>query len=412
MAAAEDRGPWLPAPLLGATLDARTVAVACAGLDPSSDVHDPAQVRHWEQRFASWLGLAEGPTAVRGFGSGRAALLAVLRALQLGPDAEVIVPAFTCRSVTQAIRQAGAVPRFADIETESFGLDVDALAQALRPAVRALLLQHSFGLPGRDLQALLTLARQHGLWVIEDCAHALGARWHGRLLGTLGDAAVFSFERGKVLSTCHGGMAVMRPAAAAARLHQLADAAPALDGPALRTLLGSVGRDFQAVGGPAPAGLEAALAGGAPTPRMWPEEFAGRPCAAYGQGLSPVVAAMAQVQFDRLEEVLARRRAQAAAWAAWADAHGLAHGRSQPGAEPAWLRFPLWVDAALKVDPQPLAAELGVEVGVWFTSPEHPVPAPQPHAPRGMAACAQVVNLPTLLPPAHPRAPGPGRTAP
>jgi perosamine synthetase len=412
MVAADAPATALPAPLLGATLDARTVAVARAGLDPHADVHDPAQVHRWERRFAAWLGLADTTAAVRGFGSGRAALLAVLRALDLGPDAEVIVPAFTCRSVTQAIRQAGAVPRFADIETEAFGLDVEATAQALRPSVRALLLQHSFGLPGRDLQALLALAEQHGLRIVEDCAHALGARWHGRPLGTLGDAAVFSFERGKVLSTCHGGMGVVRPAPGAARLNLLADGAPTLQGTALRTLLGSVGRDFHAAGGTPDAALDAALAGGPPTPRMWPEEFEGRPCAAYGLGLSPVVAAMAQAQFDRLDEVLARRRAQAAVWAAWADARGLVHGRAQPGAEPAWLRFPVWVDAALKADPRPLADELGVEVGLWFTTPEHPVPAPQPHAPRGMAACAQVVNLPTLLPPDHPWAPGPSRTAP
>lgn len=404
------------APLLGATLDTRTVSRAVAALDPASALHDPGQVPRWEARFAAGLGLDPHDAAVRGFGSGRAALLAVLHALGLGPGDAVLVPAFTCRCVTQAIRQVGAEPVFADIETDAFGLDATAAASALRPGVRALLVQHSFGLPGRDLAALLALARRRGLWVVEDAAHALGARWRGQPLGTLGDAAVFSFERGKVLSTCHGGLAVVRPPAAQARLHRWADTATPLQGDALRALLASVARDFEAAGGSLDAAqraaVDAALAGGAPTPRMWPEEFEGRPCPAYRLGLAPAVAALAQAQYDRLPAVLAARRQQAASWSVWAREQGLPQAVVHPTDEPAWLRFPVWVDAALKADPSPLAAALGVEVGLWFTTPEHPVPAPQPQAPRGMDACARVVNLPTLLPPGHPRAAPHGRTSP
>lgn len=391
------------APLLCATLDARTVGVARAGLDPSNDVHNLTQLSRWESRFADWLGLAGHAAAVRGLGSGRASLRAVLDALQIGAGASVIVPAFTCRSVTNVIRACGASVVFADIETDAFGLDAEAVERAWRPDVRALLLQHSFGLPGRDLDALLTLAKARGLLVIEDCAHALGAEWQGCKLGTLGDAALFSFERGKVLTTIHGGMAVVRGAAASERLNRWVDHAPLPAPAALRSLLVSVGQDFrQWCGGNEGPELAAAASDCMPLPRMWPEEFAGQPCPAYAERMAPVVAALAQVQFDRLDEFLARRRTQSAAWARWASSQGLRSARVPAGSMPAWLRFPVWVDAATKAAPAAMEDQLGIEVGLWFTTPEHPVPAAPSDCPRSLEACARVINLPTLLPTGHP----------
>ncbi|RVT51286.1 aminotransferase class I/II-fold pyridoxal phosphate-dependent enzyme [Rubrivivax albus] len=390
------------APLLCTTLDARTVAVASAGLDASNEVHDPAQVTSWEQRFARWLG-AGHDAAVRGLGSGRAALRALVDALGLGEGDEVIVPAFTCRSVTNAIRASGASVVFADIETDAFGLDAGAVRRAWGPRVRAVLIQHSFGLPGRDLEALLALAKDRDVQVIEDCAHALGGEWRGRKLGTLGDAALFSFERGKMLSTIHGGMAVVHASAPAHRLNRWVAQAPSPSPESIRALLASVGRDFrQWCGGADDPALADAAARFPPLPRMWPEEFEGQPCPAYAERMAPVVAALAQVQFDRLDEVLARRTAQAGVWADWAAAEGFAAARAPAGSAPAWLRFPLWVDAVTKAAPAALESRLDVEVGLWFTTPEHPVPASAPGCPRGTEACARVVNLPTLLPPGHP----------
>ena len=86
---------------------------------------------------------------------------------------------------------------------------------------------------------VLQLAHERGLWVIEDCAHALGARWQGRLLGTLGDAAVFSFERSKIITCIHGGMAVVHDPYAADQLARLAERAPLPDDDSLREQLAS-----------------------------------------------------------------------------------------------------------------------------------------------------------------------------
>lgn len=389
--------------LLCTTLDERTVRLAERGLRDEAEVHDPEQRRDFEARFTNWLGQSDsmepidiGPVGVAAWNTGRGALWAVLRALEVGAGDEVIVPAFTCRSVTNAVRYTGAKVMFADIETDAFGLSAQAVRRALTPASRVLLVQHSFGLVGRDFEQLLALARERGLLVVEDCAHALGARWKGRPVGTFGDAAIFSLERGKVLTTIHGGIAVVRGTAAANRLSAVALTAPVADTMAQRRLLRSVVRDHDRWVRGAVAGTEGDSAD-ADTPRMWPEEYSGDWCEAYGQRMAPVVAAMAQAQFDRLPEVLEARRQQARVWMQWADAAGLPRAHASVDSSPAWLRYPVWVDPAVKACPGVLERELGVEVGLWFTTPEHPVPAQPEGCPQALRACASVINLPTFF---------------
>jgi dTDP-4-amino-4,6-dideoxygalactose transaminase len=391
------------APLLSATLDQRALDLARKARETLTAVEAGVAVATWEQHFSQWLGRGH----VRAFGSGRGALLAVARALDLGAGDGVIVPAFTCQSVINALRYAGAEPRFADIETDSFGLDVDATRAAITPSTRAILLQHTFGLVGRDVDALRSLAHEQGLLIIEDCAHALGASWRGERVGRLGDAAIFSFERGKMLTSVHGGMAVVHDPAAAERLDQLAARASLPSLPQVSAQLASVEHDYWTEVGDDPdqAAWARTHLGPQVVPRMWPEEYSGDYCLHYEERMTDPVAAIAASQFERLDGVLARRRAQADAWEAWAASAGFPTARVTAGSQPAWLRFPLWVDAKLKANPAPLEELLGVEVGVWFTSPSHPVPTVQAGCPRGMAACDQVINLPTLLPAGHPFAP-------
>jgi dTDP-4-amino-4,6-dideoxygalactose transaminase len=407
MVAVDDgRGVMRLAPLLSTTLDQRAMEIArvAAAMIREGSARDTssegAATRAWEQRFATWL----NGGYVRAFGSGRAALFAVTKALGLGPGDGVIVPAFTCQSVLNALRYTGAEPQYADIETDAYGLDIDAVNAAMGPRTRAVLLQHTFGLIGRDIEPLLTLAKERQLLVIEDCAHALGATWQGKKLGRLGDGAIFSFERGKVLSTVHGGMAVVHSPEAAARLEGWADETPLPDQEQLGMQMNSVVHDYwtQVASDSSMAGWARRRLASKLIPRMWPEEFDGRYCSHYRERMADVVAALAQSQFDRLDEVLSRRRAQAAAWQIWANASGALTAKVTAGSEPAWLRFPIWVDARTKAEPGALERELGVELGLWFTSPAHPVPSPQAHCPRGMDACAHVVNLPTLLPAGHP----------
>jgi len=141
------------------------------------------------------------------FDSGRSALYFALRALGVGDGDEVLVQAYTCVVVINAIRFAGARPVYVDIK-DDFTMDPDDARRKLTGRARALIIQHTFG-QGADLTALLALARAQGLGVVEDAAHSFGARYQGKLAGTWGDIGMLSFGSDKVLSSVRGGALVV-----------------------------------------------------------------------------------------------------------------------------------------------------------------------------------------------------------
>jgi dTDP-4-amino-4,6-dideoxygalactose transaminase len=132
-----------------------------------------------------------------------------LLALGIGPGTEVICPSFTFVSTANAVLRVGARPVFADIEETTLGLDPRDVERRIGPATVALLPVHYGGL-SCDMPGLLELARQHDLYVVEDAAHALAARFRGRPLGTLGDAGCFSFHETKNITCGEGGALVLQ----------------------------------------------------------------------------------------------------------------------------------------------------------------------------------------------------------
>ena len=142
---------------------------------------------------------------VASFMGGRAALFAIIRTLGLKPGEQILVPAFTCQCVANAISYNGVEIQFVDIETDTYGMSAQALKKKLTRRTKAILIQYTFGLVCRDIDDLLSIAHQYGLWIIEDCAHATGGKWRDKLLGTLGDIAFFSSDRSKNLNTLPGG---------------------------------------------------------------------------------------------------------------------------------------------------------------------------------------------------------------
>ena len=161
-------------------------------------------VAAFEREFASALGV---PASV-GVANATAGLHAALHALGIGPGDEVIVPAHTAIATAEAVTLAGAQVVFADIEPGTCTLDPDDVRQRLSPRTRAIVPVHLYGLAA-DLPGLLALAREHGLYLVEDCAQAVGARFEGRALGSFGDAGVFSFFPSKNLGGFGDGGAVI-----------------------------------------------------------------------------------------------------------------------------------------------------------------------------------------------------------
>lgn len=168
------------------------------------------QIAMFEQAFASRLGAHHAVTA----SYGRMAFYFVLKALQFPAGSEIIVPAFTFWGIPEMARVAGLKVRFADIDPVTFCIDPAALERSITAKTRAVVPTHLNGLPCH-MDAILDIAGRHNLAVIEDCAHALGATYRGRPVGTFGDGAFFSFQPLKPLNCYGGGMAVVREAAVA-----------------------------------------------------------------------------------------------------------------------------------------------------------------------------------------------------
>lgn len=137
--------------------------------------------------------------------SGSAAVHIAVAALRLQPGDEIIVPAITDMGSVIGILYQQLVPVFADVEPGSFNLDPTDVARRVGPRTRAIMPVHLAGNPC-DMAALMKLAGEHGLRVIEDCAQAWGARWQGRMVGTIGDFGCYSFNDYKHLSTGEGGV--------------------------------------------------------------------------------------------------------------------------------------------------------------------------------------------------------------
>lgn len=171
----------------------------------------------FEQEFAAYLGGGE----VVAVASGASALTIALTALGIEPGDEVVVPALTAVPTAGAIHRAGALPVFADVDPLTRNLDPAALGAAIGPHTRAIVPVHLHGMPA-DMPAILAVARRHGLAVIEDCAQAHGASLGGRMLGTFGHAAAFSFYPTKNLGAAGDAGAIFTAdGALAARARRL-----------------------------------------------------------------------------------------------------------------------------------------------------------------------------------------------
>jgi len=182
---------------------------------------------HMVEHFESTLAALLDVTQLVSFSSGRNSFRAILHALEIGAGDEVILPGFTCVVVPYTILQCGATPVYVDIRSD-YRMDPEALSAALTPRTKAIIAQHTFGLPER-ITDIMTLARERGIRVIEDCAHVLPGSAHDeKSLGTWGDAAYFSFERGKTISSGWGGAAVTRDESLGRRLAQIQQEVPSL----------------------------------------------------------------------------------------------------------------------------------------------------------------------------------------
>lgn len=152
-----------------------------------------------EEKLKKFLGAKDAIC----FDSGRTALYFALKALGIKENDEVLVQSYTCVVVINAIKWLGGNPIFIDV-TNDFNMDPADLTKKITDKAKVLIIQHTFGKPA-PIDKLMGIAHEHKLFVIEDCAHSLGGRLQGCLLGTFGDIGMLSFGSDKVLSCVRGG---------------------------------------------------------------------------------------------------------------------------------------------------------------------------------------------------------------
>ncbi|MBE3095728.1 MAG: aminotransferase class I/II-fold pyridoxal phosphate-dependent enzyme, partial [Planctomycetes bacterium] len=170
-------------------------------------------VQQFEREFARFIGVRHAV----GVSSGRAALALAIDALALQPGDQVIVPAYTFHVVPLVVAAMGLEPVFVDVRPDTWNLDVGAIESRITPNTRAILATHMCGQPC-DLDPILKIAADRGLKVLEDCAHACGAAYGGRRVGSCGDAGLFTFAMAKNMPCFGGGMVTTNDAGVYERL--------------------------------------------------------------------------------------------------------------------------------------------------------------------------------------------------
>jgi perosamine synthetase len=326
-------------------------------------VKGPAIVEY-EQAFSRKIGVRHAFS----FSSGRVGFYGLLSILGVGPGDEVLLQVPTHIVVVNAIRYVGARPVYVDCSPDTFNMDLAQAEKKITSRTKVLLVQHTFGIPA-DIDMVLALSRRHGLVVIEDCVHALGARYDGKMVGCFGKAAFFSTEETKTISTTMGGVVVTDDPDVAAKLRDFRESCPwpsvwltagyllkfalyyFLTEPYLHRYTRAI---YELLGRRHPL----------PRPTTAKELLGQRP-ALYEQRLSNAQAALGLRQLQRLEHNLAHRRTIANLYSEQLSQLGYQLPQPPTKAEPAYVRFPLWVK-----DRQEVVARSApnVVMGTWFTS--------------------------------------------
>jgi perosamine synthetase len=281
----------------------------------------------FEQSFAGYTGAAYA-TAVC---NGTVAIHLALVALGIGPGDEVIVPTLTYIASVNAIAYTGATPVFVDSLRDSWQLDPEDVRRKITPKTRAIMAVHLYGHPA-DMPAVMEIAREAGLFVVEDCAEAFGTRIAGRHVGTFGDIATFSFFGNKTITTGEGGMVVTNDAT-------LADRAVHFKGQGLAKH------------------------------RVYWHDVIG-----YNYRMTNICAAIGLAQMERADELLARKLALAARYdAALSDAGVELHRATRPEYQHSYWMYSVLVPSGMRDGVMADLREAGIETRPLFY-PAHTMP--------------------------------------
>jgi len=357
-------------------------------------------IEEYQQKFARFFG-AERAFA---FWKGRVALYALLRALDVGQDDEVILPGYTCVMNVNPITYAGARPVYVDIEPDTFNMNVNLLQEKITNKTKVIIAQHTYGYPC-EMDTIMKIAQSRGICIIEDCCLALGSKYQGRMVGTFGTAGYFSSQWNKPYTTGLGGMVITSDRELAERIESLAvnETCPpsAWEVFMLRMQL-IIYRLFIY---PRTTALaqnlfryltkKGVVVGSSSTSEFEPERADD-----FFKGISKMQARSGIRQLCRIKENIAHRRKMAHLYDKLLASKGFKPSRdSRDNADPVLVRYPVRIAEKDKALAQ--AAKAGIELGSWFECPLHPIETPLASydyelgmCPEAEKASRHAVNLP------------------
>ena len=360
--------------------------------------------RDYEDAFARFIGADAAFT----FWKGRVALYALLRALDVGKDDEVIMPGYTCVMDVNPVMYVGAKPVYVDIEPITYNLDPALLETAITPRTRVILAQHTYGYPAA-MDEIMDIAGRHGIAVLEDCCLALGSTYKGKIVGTFGQAAYFSFQWNKPYTSGLGGMATTSDESLASRLRELCKnemAPPSTAQAAMLAVQLAIYRMFIYPKTTALAAnvFRALTKLGLVVGSSGTQEYAPAMAADFFRGMSTAQVRAGARQLRRVARNLAHRRRMARLYDQLLCDAGWPRVEIPDHLDPVLVRYPIRV--ADKKRALERAAKHLVELGSWFECPLHPIETPLEvygyragMCPIAERASREVVNLPV-----HPRA--------
>jgi len=342
------------------------------------------------------------------FWKGRVALYAILKAFGVKEGDEVVLPGYTCVMDVNPIKYLGARPVYVDIEPDMFNINVNLLEEKITSKTKVIIAQHTYGYVC-DMDAILEIANRHNITVIEDCCLCLGSTYKGKLAGTFGKAAYFSFQWNKPYTTGLGGMAISHDDNLTESIAQLCErelVQPSFKETAMLAAQLLVYRTFIY---PRTTALAQALfrwltkkgvvVGSSSTcefePAMKNDFFKAISCIQAKSGLR---------QLKKIECNIAHRREMAKLYDEMLSEKGWTPRQYDSAVQdPVMVRYPVRIKEKEKALAE--AASAGVELGSWFECPLHPIETPLEAygykigmCPEAEKACAEVVNLPL-----HPR---------
>lgn len=362
-------------------------------------------IQEYESAFSKWF----HSQSAFSFWKGRVALYAILKAMHLNQGDEVILPGYTCVMAVNPVKYLGAKPVYVDIEPETFNINVNLLGKKITANTKAIIAQHTYGYPC-DMDAIMNIADKNRVPVVEDCCLALGSKYKGKLCGTFGKAAYFSFQWNKTFTTGLGGMVITDDAKLADEITSLCDKELCHPSKKEVLLLAAQLAIYRAFIYPRTTALAQTIfrsltKRGLVVGSSKASEFKPEMPLDFFKAMSAVQARSGLCQLKKLQKNIEHRKHMAEYYdSLLADKGWKVREYDKNTVEPVMVRYPVRIkekDRALKE-----AAGAGIELGSWFECPLHPIETPlaaydyKPGmCPEAEKASRGVVNLPL-----HPRA--------